>query len=170
MYKRKNEDLSKIEKQLDSPYELYVASDRACSAFKRLKQAIEQEQGLLIVSSMYALSNRKDEILKELLWLQERHVPTVFADLPVTWIFEDSEASEIVLNVLIDIYRDLLDNPTFSLPTATGRKKIGYPSNWDSLYNEWKKGNITSKYFIEKSGLSKGTFYKMLKEYDAETH
>ena len=169
VYKRKNDDLSEIEKR-DCPCELYIASDRACSAFRRLKQAIEQERGVLIVSSMYALADDKNAILKELLWLQDRHISTVFADLPVTWIFDNSEASEVVLNVLIDIYKDLLANPTFELPTATGRKKIGFPANWDSLYNEWKKGNITSKDFIEKSGLTKGTLYKMLKEYNAEMH
>ena len=47
-----------------------------------------------------------------------------------------------------------------------GRPKIDYPLNLNEIYNEWKKGDITAKIAIEKSGLKKSTFYKLIKNID----
>ena len=37
--------------------------------------------------------------------------------------------------------------------------------NWDELYEKWTNGEISSKKFIELSGLKKATFYNLLTEY-----
>ena len=47
----------------------------------------------------------------------------------------------------------------------SGRNKIVFPDTWDELYVLWEKHEISSKEFIEKSGLKKATFYNLLAEY-----
>lgn len=165
MYRKKNENLTAIEKILDQPYELYIASDRDSSIFQRLKRDVMHEPGLIILSSLYAIGANKKEILKELIWLQDKHISTIFGDLPATWIFDDPVASDLALRVLIDVYSSLVKNKNFEIPTITGRKKIAFPENWATLYDAWSNELITSKEFIEQSGLKKGTFYHLINEY-----
>ncbi|MGH0427653.1 recombinase family protein [Bacillus pretiosus] len=45
-----------------------------------------------------------------------------------------------------------------------GRKKVDYPSNWNEVYEDWKKRKLTSTSAIKELGLKKTTFYKLLKE------
>lgn len=72
-------------------------------------------------------------------------------------------------NVIVDVYTSLLDNKTIDIrstvATPTGRKKISFPDNWESLYAAWDNGEITAKEFMDKSGLKKGTFYHLVNEY-----
>ena len=49
-----------------------------------------------------------------------------------------------------------------------GRQKLPYPSNWEQDYALWKNGEITATEFMRRSGLKKGTFYNMIKEYKSE--
>jgi predicted DNA-binding transcriptional regulator AlpA len=35
------------------------------------------------------------------------------------------------------------------------------------LYKEWKAGNITAVAFMDETGMKKATFYKKVKEYEA---
>lgn len=165
IYKRRNEDLMEIEKLINQPCETYIASDRDNSVFQRLKRDIERETGLLVISSISIIGSNTKEIVKELTWLHDRHVPTVVADFPATWIFGDLAASDLVLRVIIDVYSPLQEYKKFKIMPKTGRKKIEFPKNWKELYDKWSSGAITSKEFIERSGLKKGTFYHLVTEY-----
>ena len=42
---------------------------------------------------------------------------------------------------------------------------MAFPEGWDEMYEEWEKKKISSKTFMEKSGLKKATFYNLLTEY-----
>lgn len=42
---------------------------------------------------------------------------------------------------------------------------MAFPDGWDKLYEKWKNRTISSKEFMEQSGLKKATFYNMLTEY-----
>ena len=44
---------------------------------------------------------------------------------------------------------------------------MAFPDGWDELYEKWEKQEISSKEFMEQSGLKKATFYNMLTEYKA---
>lgn len=49
-----------------------------------------------------------------------------------------------------------------------GRKEIERPSDWEEVYNQWKNRQITGAKAMETLGLKRNTFYKMVKEYEAE--
>ena len=46
-----------------------------------------------------------------------------------------------------------------------GRKKIGYPSNWEEVYNKYKNREITGTAAMGLLKLKRNTFYKLLDEY-----
>ena len=77
--------------------------------------------------------------------------------------------NKIVLTTLLqsalNTNKDIVEIPRKKRGNA-GRKKVAFPDNWDELYEKWKKYEITSSEFIEKTGLKKATFYNMLAEYN----
>ena len=50
----------------------------------------------------------------------------------------------------------------------TGRPPATFPDTWEKYYNEWRNGNITAKTCIEKLGLKRATFYKLVNKYEKE--
>lgn len=176
VYMKKGEDMGLINLLLEKAshgrepyYDLYTDSDRDYIAFNQLKRDIEKEKGLLIISSINNIGSNKKDVFDELTWLKNNHIETVFADYPTTQIFDNPIANELALSVILDVYASLLDNKTFdirsSIAASTGRKKISFPDNWESLYAAWDNDEITAKEFMDKSGLKKGTFYHLVNEY-----
>ncbi len=176
VYIKKGEDMAAINTLLQKAshgrepyYDLYTDSNRDYIAFNQLKRDIKKQKGLLIISSVNNIGSNKNDVFKELTWLKEHHIETIFADYPATQIFDNPMANELALNVIIDVYASLLDNKTFDIRSTmaapTGRKKISFPSNWENLYALWDNGEISAKEFMEKSGLKKGTFYHLVNEY-----
>lgn len=49
-----------------------------------------------------------------------------------------------------------------------GRKKIGFPSNWEEVYKKYKTREITANKAMELLGLKRNTFYKLKKEFEKE--
>lgn len=49
-----------------------------------------------------------------------------------------------------------------------GRKEIERPSNWEEVYKKWKNRDMTGTEAMETLGLKRNTFYKLVKEYEAE--
>ena len=176
VYIKKGEDIKNIDELLQKAshtrepfYDLYTDSNRDYIAYNQLKKAIQKEKGLLIISSINNIGSNKQDVYEELLWLKNNNIETVFADYPATHIFDNPIANELAISVIIDVYASLLGNKTFdvrsSIAATTGRKKINFPENWESLYTAWDNGEITAKEFMEKSGLKKGTFYNLVNEY-----
>lgn len=176
VYMKQGEDFNQIKEIIDkiSPnkepiYDLYTDSDRDYIAFTQLKNDISNNKGILIISSLNNIGSNKSEVFDELIWLKNNRIATIFANYPSTYIFENPIENAMVLNVIIDVYKSLLDNKSFDIRPATaaptGRKKIGFPENWESFYTAWINKEMPTKEILEKSGLKKGTFYHLLKEY-----
>lgn len=47
-----------------------------------------------------------------------------------------------------------------------GRPKAEYPKDWEEVYSQWKKGEITATKSMELLDLKKTTFYKLVKQYE----
>lgn len=52
------------------------------------------------------------------------------------------------------------------ISSKTGRPTALLLANWNDIYILWKKGTITSKLAMEKLGLKRTTFYKLVKQYE----
>lgn len=47
-----------------------------------------------------------------------------------------------------------------------GRPKAVFPEHWEAVYKDWKSNDITAVKAMEKLGLKKSTFYKLVKQYE----
>ena len=46
-----------------------------------------------------------------------------------------------------------------------GRKEIGYPENWNEIYDRWKNREITANEAMKKLNLKRNTFYKLVNKF-----
>lgn len=49
-----------------------------------------------------------------------------------------------------------------------GRKAIDFPQNWEEIYNKWKSRELSGAKAMDKLGLKRNTFYKLIKKYESE--
>ena len=49
-----------------------------------------------------------------------------------------------------------------------GRPAKDFPENWEKVYDKWKNGNITAVSAMQEAGLTKPTFYRLVKKYEAD--
>lgn len=63
----------------------------------------------------------------------------------------------------------VVDGKKVSLRTgkATGRPAAEYPAEWEKYYKQWKDGDITATKSMEELNLTRTTFYKLVKRFEA---
>ena len=49
-----------------------------------------------------------------------------------------------------------------------GRKEIDFPENWAEVYDQWKSRKIKGNEAMEKLGLKRNTFYRLIKKYEED--
>lgn len=149
-------------------YTTYTDSDRSQLALRQLKIALNKKAGIVMVYKISHLGQTTAGICRELTWLKDHQIQTIFIEYPSTWTC-DPEKGQHGLAVILDVFQNQLNDricqTTRSTPPSLGRKKIEFPDNWEELYDLWIKKEITGKQFIEQSGLKKGTFYHLVNEY-----
>ena len=47
-----------------------------------------------------------------------------------------------------------------------GRPAIDFPDNWESVYKQWKAGEITAKVAMELLNLKRNTFYRLVQKHE----
>lgn len=48
-----------------------------------------------------------------------------------------------------------------------GRPRIEFPNNWSECYEDWTTGRIKAREAMERMGLKKDSFYRLVKKYKA---
>jgi len=63
----------------------------------------------------------------------------------------------------------IVDGKRVSLRTGnpTGRPKAEFPESWERVYKQWRAGEITAVTAFTELGLTKNTFYNLVKRYDS---
>lgn len=51
---------------------------------------------------------------------------------------------------------------------AVGRPEATFPEDWETVYRQWKAGEITAVSAMEKLNLRKNTFYNLVKRFEAQ--
>lgn len=128
-----------------------------------------QPQDIVVVQELSDLGIGKADILNQLQWFIHHSYLLFIVSIPASYEEEWTiKINHAVLETVIQIISQC--GPTvLPIPLGhknSGRKPIPFPKNWESLYQQWEKHEITSQEFIQKSGLRKGTFYHMLADYE----
>ena len=148
--------------------------------YQALKNAILRPGDTLVVKSLDRLSRSKADITGELRHFREVGIRVKVIDLPTTmmdlpegqeWVFE------MVNNILIEVLGTIAEQERTTIrqrqregiETARskgkhlGRPALTIPENWPEVYTEWSAGHITAKEAMERTGLKRGSFYKLVK-------
>ena len=151
--------------------------------YRMLRDYMLRPGDTLVIKSLDRLSRRKEDIKNELRHFREMGVRVKIIDLPTSMI-EVPVGQEWVLdmvnNILIEVLGTIaeqerettLKRQAEGIAAARekgvdfGRPKIEYPSDWAQVYVAWKSGGISARMAMERMGLKKTTFYKLVRMYE----
>lgn len=153
-------------------------------AYKALKGALGLRPGdTLYITSLDRLSRNKNEIKQELQWFKDNKIRLKILDLP-TSLIEVPEGQEWILemvqNILIEVLASIAEQERLTIRKRQqegieaarrkgkhmGRPAAKMPEQFESVYMNWKKGEVTARRATELLGLSSSTFYRMVKGYE----
>ena len=123
---------------------------------------------ILLIGSLKSLGISKADIANELEYFINQKKYLLIADIKTSYEYGVSQPmNKAILKTILDSL--LLNNNIIKLDfdrkSNAGRNKMEFPDNWEELYEKWEKEEISSKKFMEESGLKKATFYNMITEY-----
>ena len=151
--------------------------------YRMLRDYMLRPGDTLVIKSLDRLSRRKEDIKNELRHFREMGVRVKIIDLPTSMI-EVPAGQEWVLdmvnNILIEVLGTIaeqerettLKRQAEGIAAARekgvdfGRPKIEYPSDWAEVYVAWKSGGISARMAMDRMGLKKTTFYKLVRMYE----
>ena len=153
--------------------------------YQALKTVILREGDTLVVKSLDRLSRNKADIRNELQYFKDNGIRLKIIDLPTTmmelpegqeWIFD------MVNNILIEVLGTIAEQERVTIhqrqaegikaaKTAgkhLGRPTIDFPENWMMVYPLWKDGSISAVEAMKRMGLSRSSFYKLVKIHEGK--
>lgn len=146
------------------------------SLYSELKNTLIKFNEPLTIDTLTSIGKNSREIFKELDYFRNNGIKLYVADLDFTYnksvdpmlaldkIFE--KLAEIEKSNVKAAQKPAIDEYIRKNGSSNyGRQKLPYPANWNQDYTKWKNGEITAAEFMSRSGLKKGTFYNMIKEY-----
>lgn len=153
-------------------------------------QALKGRFGLrrgdtLYIMSLDRLSRNKADIKAELQWFKDNGIRLMILDLPSSMIQvpEGQEwIIEMINNVLIEVLSSMAEQERLTIRKRQkqgidaakkkgkhlGRPFIQKPSNYNQVIELWKAKEITTIEASRRLGVSKTTFYQMLKRDEAK--
>lgn len=139
-------------------------SRRSFREFENIKRV--DNDIVYVISSLNSLGLNDADIATQLSWFIDNSVKLVVCDITSTYEFGITQPMNqaVLSTILQSVLSGSIINISFKRSNS-GRNKLPFPDNWDELYEKWSNGNITSKQFIDLSGLKKATFYNLLTEY-----
>ena len=150
------------------------------SGYQALKNTMLRSGDTLIIKSLDRLSRNKTDIHNELQYFKEHNIHLKVIDLPTTmrdlpkgqeWVFD------MVNNILIEVLGTIAEQERQTIRKRQregidaakkkgkhlGRPQAVKPAEFDDIFSEWKKGNITARQAYTMLGVSKSVFYRWIK-------
>ena len=153
--------------------------DRA--GYQALKTTMLRTGDTLIVKSLDRLSRNKGDIKAELQYFKEHGIRVKIIDLPTTmtdfptgqeWVLE------MINNILIEVLGTIAEQERATIKQRQreniesarskgkhlGRPPLQKTENWKEVYTIWQNGGITAKEAMQRTGLKRSSFYRLVKE------
>lgn len=150
------------------------------TGYQALKTTMLRSGDTLIVKSLDRLSRNKTDIKNELQYFKDNNIRLKVIDLPTTmmdlpkgqeWVFE------MVNNILIEVLGTIAEQERQTIRQRQregidaakakgkhlGRPEITLPPDWDEIIHLWQSKEITAREAMKRSGISKSSFYKLIK-------
>ncbi|WP_028778743.1 recombinase family protein [Shimazuella kribbensis] len=148
-------------------------------------KAVLREGDVVIFDSITRMGRNMDDTVKEYNWLVHNGIQLRFVKEPM--LNTSNEYDDVMKKAIQQIVLTLLSafaqkereeirsRQAEGIATAKkkgvkfGRPSIEFPKDWDINYKRWKAGEITAVKCMNMLGLTKATFYRKVKEFEA-TH
>ena len=152
--------------------------------YQALKGPLGLRRGdVLVIKSLDRLSRNKEEMKRELQWFKENGIQLKVLDLPTTMIqLEPGQEwiREMVNNILIEVLSSIAQEERHTIRKRQregieaakhagvrfGPLEKGFPEEWEFYYFQYRKGELTRKYVLEKLGISVDRFKYLKKKYE----
>lgn len=149
--------------------------------YQALKGPLGLRQGdTLYIKSLDRLSRNKEDIKKELEWFKQNGIRLMILDLPTSMIQVPPGQEwliEMINNILIEVLASIAQQERETIRARQregidaarltgrhlGRPAITVPENFDDVVAKWKNGEITAREAMQKTGLKRSSFYKLVK-------
>lgn len=154
------------------------------SSYQALKGALGLRPGdTLIITSLDRLSRNKEDIKRELEWFKKREIRLQILDLPTSMI-EVPEGQywilDMIQNIIIEVLSSIAEQERLTIKKRQregieaaqkkgkkfGRPAIRIPDDFEAVYGQWKRKEITAVEAMRKLHLSSSTFYRMVGQYE----
>lgn len=149
--------------------------------YMALKTTLLREGDTLIITELDRLSRKKSDIKKELEYFKENNIRLKILNIPTTMVDfpeDQSWVQDMVNNILIEVLGSIAEDERNRIRkrqeeglaaakakgVKLGRPAVQLPSNWDSVIQQWKAGDIKAVEAMKLTGIKKNTFYKLAKE------
>ena len=153
--------------------------------YRYLVDHILRPGDMLVVTELKRFGRNYQEIYREWYHITKE----IGADIKVTSmpILDTSQSKELVGQLVTDIVlavfayvadedwaeRHELQRQGIDVAKRNGvhlgRPRIEFPDNWSECYEDWTTGRIKAREAMERLGLKKDSFYRLVKKYKAET-
>ena len=153
-------------------------------AYQALKGSLGLRAGdVLYITSLDRLSRNKEEIKQELQWFKSHKISLKILDLP-TSLIEVPEGQEwiqeMVQNILIEVLASVAQQERITIHQRQregieaarkkgkqfGRPEVKIPDGFEEIYLKWNRGEITARKAMQKLGLKRSTFYRLITKYE----
>jgi len=144
-----------------------------------LKTRILREGDTLVIKDLDRLGRNKQQIKEELEFYKQTGIRVKILNLPTTLadFGENGWVLDMVNNILIEVLGTIAEQERLTIKTRQaegiaaakkqgkhlGRPKTSLPENWNDVYNDWSNGKITATNAVNKLGISRSTFYRLIK-------
>ena len=147
-----------------------------------LKNQLLRSGDTLVICSIDRLGRNKEQIKQELEYFKANNIRVKILDIPTTLIdFPAGQewVCDMVNNILIEVLGSIAQRERETIKARQaegiaeakknpavkfGRPKAEKPDNWDDVITRWKAKEIKAVEAMKELGLTKPTFYKLVKE------
>lgn len=192
-YARVSTGEQNLDRQIEAFKELgakdkYIICDKASGKdidrpnYLMLRNSLLRSGDTLVVKSLDRLSRRKADIKNELEYYKSIGVRVKIMDLPTTMVDIDGQEwiVEMVNNIIIEVLSSIAEQERKTTKQRQkegieaahkkgkhlGRPKVTFPDNWQENYDIWRSGQITATEAMQHMGLTRSSFYKLVKIYE----
>lgn len=150
--------------------------------YQALKNLMDKED-TLVIKSLDRLGRNYNQIKEEWRELNQKGIYIRVLDNPIldTSKYSDNNLmAQFISNIVLEVLSFVAENERKNIRRRQaegiavakaagkrlGRPRASFPSNWAEVYHRWKCGSITAVQAMRECGLTKTTFYKLVKEYE----
>ena len=155
--------------------------DMERSGYRALRETLLRPGDTLVIKSLDRLSRCKADIKRELEYFQRAGIRIKIIDLPTTmtdWPEGQEWVRDMVNNILIEVLGTIAEQERMTIRQRQregiavaraagrhlGRARAERPEGWDEVTALWRDGQLTAVQAMDRLGLKKSTFYKLVRE------